>query len=317
MAYHHLTVAERTQIAFGLSQNLSVRIIARTLGRSPATVSREIRRNKSEDRTYKVTNAHTLAIGRRAAARPRRLNDPDTWAYVFERLLRGWSPEQIQGRARLEGASHRFSARTIYRHFHLLRKAHPELLKYLPRGPRKRRKKPVKPLRGLPLSPKTIDERPLEVLTRGELGHWEADTLVGSVGVPSVVVLVERKSRYIVARKLDHPGAVEVAAKIINALGTMRKSRRKTITTDNGREFLRFVLIEGSLSVSVYFTHPASPHEKPTVENTNGLLRDYLPKKMNLRKLSVSRLKLIVRSLNHRPRRCLNWRTPAEVFRSS
>lgn len=317
MAYVHLSVHERFQINTLLGLGLSHAAVARHMNRARSTIMREVRRNTKEGFGYSFGWATALARQRRANARSPRLADPALWQAVLQRLRQGWSPQQAAQRLRLGAMPLHIGERTIYRHIARLRQARDPVLRLLPRCPRKRRKRRADCRDGPLFGRRPIDHRPPEAADRTQAGHWEGDTLVATQGVPAIVTFVERASRFLIARKLPTTGADTVVRASVEAFKTSgRKKRRRTITLDNGREFAGHRSIEEALKVSVYFARPHSPWQRPTVENTNGLLRDYLPKKTDLRKITQRCLNRIVRSLNDRPRKCLNWKTPAEVFRS-
>ena len=159
-----------------------------------------------------------------------------------------------------------------------------------------------------------IEERPDIVAERSRLGDWEGDTVVGKGRSGYVVTNVDRASRYTVARKLERPTAEAVTAALHEAMHRLPADRRRTQTFDNGREFAGHEKIARLLKLKVYFAHPYSSWERGTNENTNGLLRQYLPKSMSLSQLTDWQLESTIRELNNRPRKCLNYRTPAEVF---
>jgi transposase, IS30 family len=317
MAYSHLTAQERCQINLLLGLGCSLTSIARQLHRAPSTISREVRRNSNPAEFYNFGSAVAKARRRRAEGRPLRLEDPLLGAAVWGCLEEGWSPEQTAHRLRNSATPIRIGVRTIYRYIARLRSSHDPMLRVLPRCPRKRRKKrPMRQGRAR-LGGRAIDQRPADAADRTQPGHWEGDTLVATTGIPAIVTYVERASRFLIARKLPAKGSGALAQASIRAFKEHgRKKRRRTITLDNGHEFAGHREIERALKARVYFAQPHSPWQRPSVENTNGLIRHYLPKKTDLRKVTQTQLNRIVRSLNDRPRKCLNWRTPAEVFRS-
>ena len=160
----------------------------------------------------------------------------------------------------------------------------------------------------------SIDDRPAVVNGRTRLGDWEGDTIVGQGRSGHVVTNVDRSSRYTVARKVERATAGSVTASLYHTMRRLPADRRKTQTFDNGREFAGHEKIARLLKMEVYFAHPYSRWERGTCENTNGLLRQYLPKKMSFSELTDWQLETYVRALNNRPRKCLNYRTPTEVF---
>jgi IS30 family transposase len=315
MAYHQLTLSERAIISVCVERGIKKVEIARLLGRARSTVSRELARNRARRGGYSFQGAQRSLRNRRANARPRLLGHGQQRGDLVWRCLRkGWSPEQIVGRLKLDFDAKPVGFRTIYRWIDRLRRARDPILKQLPRCPRKRR---YRGRRGQPqaiVGRVGIEHRPAEAQTRQVLGHWEGDTLMSSPGKPAIVTFVERKTRYLVAKKLTAGGAAHLSQVAIEALRRGTRGKRKTITLDNGSEFADFRTLQRHLNVLVFFSDPGCPWQRPTIENTNGLLRDFLPKKTDLHKLGPKALARIVGLLNNRPRKCLNWRTPAEVF---
>ena len=318
MAYFHLTIDERHQIKVLWDQGYSGRAIARSLGRAPSTVIRELRRNACPGRGYEALAANRLARRRRAEApRPCALDEPVTRVAVLEKLEAAWSPEQIAGRMATlgdlgEGAG-RASCRTIYRFVERLTQARNLLTLRWPRPPRKRRAKSS--TRGRIVGRVGIECRPPEVGDRQQAGHWEGDTVVGRPGEAVLATYVERKSRYLVSFKMPSRHAAPMAAATVRHLGRKIHPRlRATVTFDNGKEFAGFKSMQVRLGLRAYFADPHSPWQRATNENTNGLIRHFLPKSVNLTHVSRAEINRIVGLLNNRPRKCLNWRTPAEVM---
>jgi IS30 family transposase len=294
--------------------------IARCLGRHRSTLGRERRRNRSCLGPYDPGTAQALANSRRRA----HLRRPKTghrrlMRYVAERLQDHWSPEQIAGRlsnrppANLQGLS--ISHTTIYRWIWADRQRTETFRPFL-RIARKPRRKPYgKPSRqGQILGKRSIDERPAEADERRRLGDWEGDTLVGKGRKGYLLTCVDRASRYLMARTLETCAAEPVARRLHETLGRLPASKRHSLTLDNGREFARPPELESRLSVPIFFAHPYHAWERGTNENTNGLLRQYLPKDSDLTLLSARQLRSYVWALNHRPRKCLAYRSPFEVF---
>jgi IS30 family transposase len=322
MSYHHLTMDERNVIYRMRWQNYSDAEIARCLGRHRSTIGRECQRNADLDGRYWPSNAQTWANSRRRA----HLRRPKTghrrlMAYVQERLRACWSPEQIGGSlsARaptpLEGLS--ISHTTIYRWIWSNPQRTRQFRPFL-RIARKPRRKPYgKPSRqGQIAGKRSIDERPQEVNERQRLGDWEGDTLVGKGRQGYLLTCVDRASRYLIARKLPACAAEPVARQLQRTIRRLPASKRRTLTLDNGREFARPIELERQLHLPIYFAHPYHSWERGTNENTNGLLRQYLPKGTDLTQVTPEQLSRYVRQLNRRPRKCLGFRSPFEVFHS-
>jgi IS30 family transposase len=240
-------------------------------------------------------------------------------AYVAERLKADWSPEQIAGRLdacapealRGKTISHTTIYRWIWGDPQRTRQFRPFL-----RIARKPRRKPYgKPSRqGQILGKRSIDERPMAANERTRLGDWEGDTVVGKGRRGYLLTCVDRASRYLLARKLPACGAQPVAEQLQRTIGKLPVEKRRSLTLDNGREFARPLELERKLDLPIYFAHPYHSWERGTNENTNGLLRQYLPKGTDLAKVTDRQLQAQVRALNHRPRKCLGFQSPFEVF---
>lgn len=320
MPYRHLTFDERNVIHRMLILGKSQAQIARCLGRSPSTISRERKRNVSCIGRYFSGTAQCKAnIRRRAHIRRPRTGDVKLMAHVAERLERRWSPEQIAGRLReapprlLDGAT--ISHTTIYRWVWACPKRAGRFKPYLRVAWKQRRKPYGKPSkRGQIPDRVSIDERPEAVDTRRRLGDWEGDTMVGKGRGAYVATCVDRTSRYLVARKLKTCSAKQLQLGLHDAMRRLPSAKRKTLTTDNGKEFACHKNLTRLLGLAVYFAHPYSSWERGTNENTNGLLRQYAPKNTDFSQLTDWQLASYVCQLNNRPRKCLNYRTPAEVF---
>jgi IS30 family transposase len=322
MSYHHLTRDERDVIYRMQFQGYCQAEIARCLGRHRSTIGRECRRNASFDGRYWPGPAQTHANHRRRA----HLHRPKTghrrlMTYVEDRLKHYWSPEQIAGRlnaqapAGLEGLS--ICHATIYRWIWSDPERARQLRPFL-RLARKPRRKPYgKPSRqGYIAGKRSIEQRPVEANARTQLGHWEGDTMVGQGRRGYMLTCVDRASRYLIARRLKACAAEPVAHRFQQTLGPLPASRRRSLTLDNGREFARPLALERRLNLTLYFAHPYHAWERGTNENTNGLLRQYLPKGTDLSLITPHQLRTYVHQLNHRPRKCLGFRTPCEVFQA-
>jgi IS30 family transposase len=294
--------------------------IARCLGRHRGTISRECQRNADPEGRYYAESAQTWAnVRRRAHLRPPKTGHARLMAYVGARLQERWSPEQIAGRlsvrppAELQSLS--LSHTTIYRWIWSDPERTRQFRPFL-RIARKPRRKPYgKPSRqGQILGKRSIAERPVEANERTQLGHWEGDTMVGKGRRGYLLTSVERTSRYTLARKLDACAAEPVAQRLQQTLRRLPAEKRRSLTLDNGHEFARPIELEKKLALSIYFAHPYHAWERGTNENTNGLLRQYLPKGTDLTQVTEAQLSHDVRQLNHRPRKCLGFQSPFEVF---
>ena len=320
MSYGHLTAKERHFIYHMRMAGWPSARIGRTLGRHRSTISRELRRNHSLQGHYLDDVAGRKASQRRRQACHRPCTgNPALMAHVEAKLRARWSPEQIAGRLAVTAptalAGKRISHATIYRWIWACPQRSRRLRPYLRVASKNRRKPYGKPSRrGQIANRVSLDERPAVVDHRSRLGDWEGDTMVGKGRSGYVLTNVDRASRYTVARKLPQATADAVTGGLHDAMRRLPADRRQTQTFDNGREFAGHERIARLLGLEVYFAHPYSSWERGTNENTNGLLRQYLPKGSDFTQLTDWRLESILRELNNRPRKCLNYRTPAEVF---
>lgn len=309
--YQHLTTQERESILFLLGQKQSVRQIAAFLHRSPSTISRELRRNK--DRTASLQYSPCSADKqyrrrRRHCCRHRRLQEPQTYETVVSLLSQFWSPEQISGRLRAEGNAVQISASTIYRGFYkrLFPRSYRIFLRTRPYH------KPGKQKRtGQIRIAHKISERPEEANARLAVGHWESDTVRGTKGTGVLATHTDRKSRYEVVILLRDATSPAFMAATVEA---MKELPVKTFTADRGKEFAKHEILTQQLKAEVYFADPHAPGQRGTNENTNGLLRQFFPKRRSFAELTQEQVDHAVDLLNRRPRKCLGWRCPDEVF---
>ena len=319
MSYHHLSVSDRGQIEALLREGKSRRYIADSLGRDPATISRECRRNRRAS-GYAANAAQAAYKARRAACHPgRRLDHRPLWDYVFEKLPEGWTPEQIAGRLRVDYPNDkhmRISYEALYQAIYADPRLHC-LIQYLPQArPHRRKRGQGKTRRGPSIPNRTgIEQRPKEVETRCRYGDWEGDTLVGAHQQGFIATLAERKSLLVSMRKTDSKNAPEVALAVTDALLDFPPSWLKTLTIDNGTEFAGHETIAQAVPVTIYFAAPYAAYQRGTNENTNGLIRRFLPKGTDFRSVTQPQLDRIAEQLNNRPRKKLAYQTPNEVFR--
>lgn len=309
--YRHLTQEQRYHISHMRQLNFSMREIAEAIGFDKSTISRELKRNSS-DRGYGPIYAHESAVRRHVQGASARRFPPAVLEVVSELLLKKFSPAQITGRL-WDEVGFKISHESIYRFLYRDKKAGGVLYLNL-RGKKKYKKKYGSlECRGTIKNMVSIDERPAIVETRSRIGDWEGDTMTGKHHQGTIVTLAERKARFLVAGTVSSKHADKVSNKVVELLKPhLRKC--KTLTKDRGTEFAGHEAITRELNAKVYFAHPASPWERGTNENTNGLLRQYFPKKMDLRKVTEEELQKAVNELNHRPRKCLGFKTPYEVF---
>ena len=314
-AYHHITPTERGRIMTLFKQGHSPAAIAAELNRHRSTILRELKRNRDGE-SYNADKAQEKYDSRREACRrKRKLDDPELFALVKERFLRWhWSPEQIQHRLRHENSSHTISYSTIYRAIYAKRFNDPNWAisgkKRLRHRGKKRRRKGDPTRDHFPVV-HALSERPPEAQARARIGDWEADTVAGVVGGAVFLTLVDRMSRYLICVRLEKKTADGVNAAMIEAL---RKQVVHSITPDRGKEFARHAVVAEALGVKIYIPPPYQPWQRGTNENTNGLLREYFPKHQDIAQYPDDYLEKAVLALNNRPRKCLQWRTPYEVY---
>jgi IS30 family transposase len=319
MSYKHISSHERYVIYHLLLWGLSYREIGRRLNRHHTTISREANRNGRVFACYWNEFAQQQADERKSKARHyRKQTNKRLYRYVLHRLKKQWSPDIIAGRMRQDypdDPAMRISQEGIYGFIYRDALAGGMLYSFLHRGRKKRRKqRKYGSLRGLIPNRVGIAERPEIVDTRKRIGDWEGDTLEGCKGSEHIATHVERKSRYLIASKLSDKSASVMADKTIKCFQKIPKLFRKTLTVDNGKEFAKFGRIEAKTGLDIYFSDPYSPWQRGTNENTNGMLRKYFPKGSNFKQISDEQLASIVKKLNNRPRKCLNYLTPHEVF---
>jgi len=320
MSYCHLTRDERNVIYRMRFQGYSDAEIARCLGRHRGTISRERKRNATSEGRYEPGPAQTWAHSRRwAHLRRPKTGQRRLMAYVGAHLTNRWSPEQIAGRlsvrppADLQGLS--ISHTTIYRWIWSDPERTRQFRPCLRIAHQPRRKPYGKPSRqGQILGKRPMEERPAEANERTELGHWEGDTMVGKGRRGYLVTCADRTSRYLIARKVQACAAEPVAQRLQQTIRRLPTEKRRRLTLDNGREFARPTELEKKLDLRIYFAHPYHAWERGTNENTNGLLRQYLPKGTDLTQVTDEQLRSHVCQINHRPRQCLGFQTAFEVF---
>lgn len=307
---HHLTPKERDRIAQLRYQGADQKEIAHAVGRCPSTIGRELRRNSTAGEYY-ATQAQWKAEQRRRE-RPiaRKMDDPQIKEAVRSGLAREWAPEQIAGRMRQQDSNRRVSSQTIYtwikQDHH--RKHWESFLRR--RGKRRNRRKNAVAARDAA----RIDRRPEVIDRRLRLGDFEGDTVLGPPGKGGLATLVDRKSRLTIIVKIKSKNADHVHEKIKRRLKELDQRRRRSITFDNGSEFAHCHRLEKHLGLELYFADPGCPYQRGTNENTNGLIRQYFPKGTDFREISHYEARQVETLLNNRPRACLGFRTPTEVF---
>lgn len=310
---HHLTLEERERLAHFKAAGLSQAAMARELKRHPSTVSRELSRNGQGQDYWPVAAQRRAQDRRRDRPLARKMDKPEMNEFVRHGLAQYWSPEQIAGRARRKYRRQRrcVSYQTIYTWIdHAKCREHWEaILRH--RG--KKRTQPEK--RGQITNRVDVSGRPKVVAQRRRFGDWEGDTVVGRHRKGGVVTLVERKSRFTLVCKVRDLKARTVRYAIKQKLHPLPQPWRRTMTFDNGKEFAEHGQLGKQLDLVIYFAKPYAAWQRGTNENTNGLLRQLYPKGTDFLKVRPSALQETQNILNNRPRKCLGYRTPAEVLK--
>ena len=308
----HLTIQERDSIAQLRHQGAQQQEIAQALGRAPSTISRELRRN-SQDDVYHAAGAQ-YESERRRRERPlvRKMDDPHIHEAVRAGLAQEWAPEQITGRLRQQhpdDPQRRVSPQTIYTW--IKRDASRQ---HWEARLRRRGKRPCRRKHTAVSGAACIANRPGVIEERLRLGDFEGDTVLGSPGTGGLATLVDRKSRFTIVVKIRSKHADHVQQKLKQRLQELDAEHRRSITFDNGTEFARCQRLEKHLDMTLYFADPGCPYQRGTNENTNGLIRQYFPKGTDFRDISHDAVRRVQQSLNNRPRACLGFQTPSEVF---
>ncbi len=314
--YEHLKVEERDILAVLKSQGYSLREIAKVLDRSPSTLCRELKRNAPPVYTgYYLPHKAQQRADRRnhESHRRKRLKTDFIRHYVEAHIAIGWSPELIAGRLRREHPGLLISHEAIYQWIY---EEVPSLIAFLVRAHRRRKHRGYSRKHKRSHIPQriSIHERPAEVLNRTQIGHWETDTISCRKSYQAVQVSVERKARYAKLAKLKAKTSRAMSVALTRRLSRYPAHLRLSITYDNGPENAEHTRTNQILGTSSYFCEPFHSYERGTVENTIGLVRRFLPKKTDLATISRDDLINIESWLNNRPRKCLGFKTPAEVF---
>ena len=310
--YKQLTEAERYHIYTMNKQHQSLREIARGMGRSHSSISRELKRNRGA-KGYRYKQAQRLATQRHSNKSKRIKMTMEIQEYINEGLKNYWSPEQIAGRL-LRERSISISPETIYRFVSKNKKEGGDLYRYLRHQSKPYRKRyGSKDYRGKIPARVDISERPGVVNDRSRVGDWEADLVIGKAHQGAIVTLAERKTRFYLAAPIRHKTA-QLATKTINTLLAPFKDFVYTITYDNGREFTGHQKISETLDCQGYFARPYHSWECGLNENSNGLLRQFFPKSMPLDQVTHEEVFRATEAMNHRPRKCLGFKTPWEAF---
>lgn len=314
--YSHLCLWERQRLFEWYHYNKkSIREIGRLLNRSHTTVSREIRRNKTDYYVptyypHPAQHYYSSRISRRSRRSP--LKSAETRQYVEEKLSLGWSPEIISGRLELVQNLKKVSHEAIYQYIY---KHAQELIKYLPRHHKRRRKRrPYRKQSPAIANKISIIDRPESINNRLEIGHWESDSIESKGRKSGLNVLLERATRLVQITKLSSKKSIDTYHAIEKRLSRFPGKFVKSITYDNGTENARHLDVNNTFKCNSYFCQPYHSWEKGSVEQINGLIRRYLPKGTDFSELHYSKIKEIESALNNRPRKCLDFKTPLEVY---
>jgi IS30 family transposase len=307
---NHLTPEERDRIAQLRYQQANRKEIAQALGRCPSTIGRELRRNRTGDEYYAAQAQRQAERRRRERPLVRKMERPEINQAVRERLVQEWAPQQISGRLKQQGGDRSVSHQTIYAWIRRDKdREHWE--SFL----RRRGRRPWRPKNRAPTpAAARIRHRPKVIEQRLRLGDFEGDTVLGPPGTGGLATLVCRKSRLTIIVKVRSKNADHVHHKLKQRLQELDEERRRSITFDNGTEFARCHRLEKHLGLELYFADPGCPYQRGTNENTNGLIRQYYPKGTDFRDISHHEVRRVENRLNNRPRACLGFRTPIEVF---
>jgi len=309
-----LTPSERDEIAIWLAEKLSVREISRRLCRSVSTISDEVKRN-SRNGVYSSISAQFISEKRNKNSRKFNARK-DKWIfdYTEDKLKQGWSPEQISGRLNKDQGKHIVCHETIYRYIYSPESKHKNLTEYLVRNHKNRSRKKYNwlPRRGIQ-GKVSIHDRPEYINNKQQFGHWETDAVEGKNHNMGIQTMLERKTRFYDAHLMDNIDSVNgfKAQKLL--LNKHPKQATLSVTLDNGKENYDHRKLN-DVGVDTYFCDPYSSWQKGSNENHNGILRRYIPKGSDLSNLSQFELDSIIKEINNRPRKCLNYEKPKEAF---
>jgi len=317
--YRHFTLKQREQLDVLRRSGLTLNEIAQKLGYNQSTISRELKRNSSSEYgCYVSSQANNRATQRKSVSnRHERLKDPRIIAYVREKMLEhDWSPEIIAGRISHDLPGLTISHEAIYQYIYSLRlKDRIELVSHLARSHSKRRYKTAGRKHSLRICNRvSIEYRPKIVDLNKQPGHWETDSLISRESKVALNSLSERTTRFVFISKLEPRTAQNTVRAVVSKLKPLHRSLRRTITMDNGTENAFHEQITRKTGAQCYFAHPFSAHERGANEHINGLIRRYLPKKTDFAKVPKELVAFIQDRLNNRPRKCLKFKTPNELF---
>lgn len=313
MSYKHLSYIQRCHIQAYYKAGYLQKDIAKEVGVSSSTISREIKRNQRYNGVYSASQGDAFYRDRRKKSRKIKIFTPEVERHVREKLLAEWSPEQISGHAKrhqLFSISHE----RIYQYVLQDKKKGGDLYKHLRRGKKRYKKRYGSPKRQGPIKNRVwIDDRPKIVDEKIRIGDWEIDTIIGKQQQGAIVTLVERVSKLTLIGEVGTKQPNKVAEQIVKLLMPF-KDRVFTLTADNGIEFASHEYIASALDAKVYFAHPYHSWERGLNENTNGLIRQYIPKSSDFKQIELGKIQKVTKDLNNRPRKLLSYATPNEIF---
>lgn len=323
--YQRLTNDEREEISRSLAEGLRLPEIAEKLGRHRTTIWREVKRNhgKTGYRAFSASRQSQSRAASRRKGKRKLTKNQQLAAYVIEKLKQKWSPQEISRRLKIEYAvdmGMQISHESIYQYIYVLPRGELKrtLIKALRQEHKYRRKRKetkADETRGKIANMLSIEERPADVADRAVPGHWEGDLILGKYKRSALGTLVERTTRYTILVPLgDQKDAVSVRKAYAAAFQSIPAELKKTLTYDQGKEMSEHQHFTIDTGIQVYFAHPASPWERGTNENTNGLIRQYFPKGTDFTTVTVEEIKEVQRGLNDRPRAVLDYLKPDEVF---
>jgi len=317
MSFKHIGASERAQIEAMLACNTTKQQVANFLGFSLSAICKEVSRNSKPGGFYSHKYAQKQAELRQKGRKKTKLSDPKIAEYIEAKLKNYWTVLNIVDNIE-QDLGKKICIETVYNYIYAPENKNKKLWKYLRRHKKKRRKRSAKRKKGSTIKNRvSIHVRPPIVETRSRIGDWELDTVVGSKHQGFIGTFVDRCSRYTLIAKMKNKSAAEMARALKEKFESIPKSKRITMTADNGTEFAAHEYVASDLEIDFFFADPYSSWQRGTNENTNGLIRQFLPKGTDLREVKQEKLDYIAKLLNTRPRRCLSNRTPEQVFNSS
>ncbi len=311
--YKQLTMAQRYQIEALIKEGLSQQTIANNIGVHRSTICRELERNALDSGEYNAISASiSTRLRYQYKSKNRRLTKKHV-SYIKKHIQEGWSPEQISGRMIVDGLR-AVSHETIYQYIYQNQRSGGKLYLYLRHKNKKYTKRSASHRRRGHIKDRvSIDERPMIVEEKSRVGDWEIDTVIGKNHHQGIVTIVDRHSKFTLMKKVPSKHAHEVTKATLELMKPI-KQHTLTITSDNGKEFAYHKAISKALETDFYFAHPYRSCERGLNEHTNGLIREYFPKKTEFQYITDSQVVDVQNRLNSRPRKILGYKTPAEVF---